>query len=110
MENRKLPNDVLIIILGILSIVGCCFWGVVGLVLGLVTLYLASNATKIYQQNPDGYDNYSNIKIGRVLAIIGIVLSVLYLLLMIWMIATFGWEAMQDQEEMRRLMEEKFGQ
>ena len=109
MENRKLPNDVLIIILGILSIIACCFWGV-GIILGLIAVYLASNAAKIYNENPSGYDNYSNIKIGKILAIIGIVLSFLYLLFIIWIITTFGWEAMQDQEELQRLMQERFGQ
>lgn len=109
MENRKLPNDVLIIILGVLSIIVCCFWGV-GIIIGLIAVYLASNATKMYKENPDGYDNYSNIKVGRILAIIGIVLSFIYLLFIIWAITTFGWEAMQDQDEMRRLMQERFGQ
>lgn len=109
MENRKLPNDVLIIILGVLSIIVCCFWGV-GIIIGLIAVYLASNATKMYKENPDGYDNYSNIKVGRILAIIGIVLSFLYLLLLIWLISAFGWEAVQDQDELQRLMQERFGQ
>ncbi len=109
MESRKLPNDVLIIILGVLSIIACCFWGV-GIILGLIALYLAMKATKIYKEDPQGYDNYSNITIGKVLAIIGIVLSLLYLLFLIWIITTFGFESLQDQEELQRQIQEYFGQ
>jgi len=109
MESRKLPNDVLIIVLGILSIVSCCFWGV-GIILGAIALYLSINATKIYKENPHGYDNYSNITIGKVLAIIGIVLSTLFLLYLIWIFTTFGWDAMQDPELLKERLQEYFGQ
>lgn len=109
MESRKLPNAVLIIILGILSIITCCFWGI-GVILGLIALFLAIKATKIYKENPQGYDNYSNITIGKVLAIIGIVLSSLVLLYLIWILTTFGWEALQDPELLQERLREYFGQ
>lgn len=109
MESRKLPNDVLIIVLGVISIISCCFWGV-GMIAGGVALFLAMNATKLYKQNPQGYDNYSNITIGKVLAIIGIILSLIYLLFLIWIIATFGFESLQDQELLQEQIREYFEQ
>jgi hypothetical protein len=109
MESRNLPNATLIVVLGALSIIGCCFWGV-GLILGLITLYLAMKATGIYKENPHDYDNYPTVTIGKVLAIIGIVINVLSLLFIVWIITTFGWAALQDQEELSRLIQEYFQQ
>ena len=108
--QEQLQNSTLILILGILSIVTCCCYGVIGLILGIVTLVLAKKATAIYAQNPDLYTGFQNVKIGRILAIIGLVLSVLYMIFTIWAITTFGWEAMQDQELMQEKMREMMGQ
>lgn len=110
MEQQKLPNSTLILVFGILSIVTCCCYGVVGLILGIVTIILAKKATQVYAENPDLYSGFQNVKTGKVLAIIGIVLSVIYLLFCVWAITTFGWEALQDQELMQEKMQEMMGQ
>ncbi|SIT10119.1 hypothetical protein SAMN05421766_11026 [Zobellia uliginosa] len=109
MEQHKLPNATLILVFGILSIVTCCCYGILGLIFGIVALVLANKATSIYQENPENYTDYGNVKTGKILAIIGIVLSVLYLMMTIGMIAFFGFEDMQDPEMMREKMEELFG-
>ncbi|HRE76862.1 MAG TPA: CCC motif membrane protein [Flavobacterium sp.] len=109
MEKQKLPNATAVIILGILSIVTCCCYGVLGIILGIIALVLAKKDTQLYLENPELYSNYSNIKTGKILAYIGLALSFIYLLLMIWMIATFGFEGMQDQELMQEKMRELFG-
>lgn len=86
MEQKALPNSTLILILGILSIVTCCCYGIPGLILGGITLFLASKATKLYNENPEMYTGYSNVKTGKILGIIGIVfgiLSFLYLLFVV---------------------------
>ena len=106
--SRNLPNATLIVVLGVLSIIGCCFY-YTGLIFGLIAIYLVIKAQKIYKEDPHAYDNYSTITIGKVLAIIGIVINVLSLLFLIWVIATFGWDAIQDQEELQLLMMEYFG-
>ncbi|MBO6631484.1 MAG: DUF4190 domain-containing protein, partial [Psychroserpens sp.] len=95
-HQEQLQNSTLILVLGILSIVTCCCYGVLGIILGIVTIVLAQKATKIYAENPDLYTGFQNVKIGKILAIIGLVLSILYLLFTVWMIVTFGWETMQD--------------
>ncbi|RED49620.1 CCC motif membrane protein [Seonamhaeicola aphaedonensis] len=109
MEQQKLPNATLILVFGILSILGCCFYGI-GIILGIVAIVLASKATKMYAENPDSYTGIQNVKTGKILSIIGIVLSALYLFLIIWLVMTFGWETLQDQELMQQKMQEMMGQ
>ena len=109
LTNQKLPNAMAVLILGILSILTCCCYGL-GLVLAIVALVLYKKDMVLYNANPQGYSNYSNLNIGRILAIIGIVLNVIYLIMLVWMIATFGWEGMQDQELMQQRMREMMGQ
>ncbi len=110
MEQQKLPNATLILVFGILSIVTCCCYGIIGLILGVVALVLANKATKQYMENPEGYTGFSNVKTGKILAIIGIILSVLYLIIMIWMYTAFGLETMQNPDAMREAMEDLLGQ
>lgn len=110
MEKQKLPNGTAVIILGILSIVTCCCYGILGIILGVIALVLAKKDTQLYLENPELYSNYSTIKTGKILAYIGLVLSFIYLLLVIWMFATFGFEGMQDQELMQEQIREMLGQ
>ena len=110
MEQQKLPNSTLILVFGILSIVTCCCYGVLGLIFGIVSLVLANKATAIYNQNPNEYTDFSNVKTGKILAIIGIILSLLFIIYLIAMISYFGIDALQDQELMQEKMEELLGQ
>ena len=90
MEQKALPNSTLILILGILSIVSCCCYGVGGLLFGGITLFLASKATNLYNENPEMYTGYSNVKTGKLLGIIGLVISALYFILWIIYIIIYG--------------------
>ncbi|UOK41930.1 MULTISPECIES: CCC motif membrane protein [Flavobacterium] len=108
--QQKLPNATPVLILGILSIITCCCYGIVSILLGGVGMYLANKDIKTYNENPSGYSNFNNIKTGKILCIIGIVLGVLYLIMVAWIISTFGWEALQDQELLQEKMREYFGQ
>lgn len=96
MEKQTLPNSTLILVFGILSIVTCCCYGILGLIFGIVALVLAKTAKQTYMAEPELYTGYNNVKTGRILAIIGIVLSGLYLLLNIVLIAIYGWDGMQE--------------
>ncbi|MEM6517604.1 MAG: CCC motif membrane protein [Bacteroidota bacterium] len=109
-QQQQLQNSTLILVLGILSIVTCCCYGVIGLILGIVTLVLAKKATAIYAENPEMYTGFQNVKIGRILAIIGLVLSVLYLLFSVWVITAFGWDTINDQELLQQRLEEMMQQ
>ncbi|MFN9112055.1 MAG: CCC motif membrane protein [Bacteroidota bacterium] len=99
MEKRKLPNATAILILGILSILTCCCWGVIGLTLGIVALILAKKDLALYNENPEIYEGYSNINTGRILAIIGIVLSSIYLIANIYMYVALGEEGIKEFQE-----------
>ena len=99
MEKQKLPNATAVLILGILSILTCCCWGIIGLVLGIIALILAKKDTALYNENPELYDGYPNINIGRVLAIIGIVLSAIYFIINIYMYAVMGEEGIKDFQQ-----------
>lgn len=107
LNRQELPNATLILVFGILSIVGCCCYGVVGVIFGIITLVMANKAIEIYNANPEMYLGYQNVKIGRTLAIIGLVLSALFLLACISMLIFFG--GMEGLEEFQREMLEKQG-
>ncbi|OBW42707.1 hypothetical protein AB670_00920 [Chryseobacterium sp. MOF25P] len=110
MNQQKLPNATAVLVLGIVSIVGCCCYGVLGLIAGIIGLVLYKKDNALYQSNPTLYSDYNNLNTGRILCIIGLILSALYLVLNIGMIATFGWDALSDQELMQERIRELMGQ
>ncbi|MDJ1506609.1 protein kinase domain-containing protein [Xanthocytophaga agilis] len=70
---QKLPNDVLILVLGILSIITCgC-----GFFVGIIALILASQSHAAYMQNPAAYDPGSRqlVNTGKICAIVGTILG-----------------------------------
>ena len=93
MEHQKLPNATAVLILGIFSILTCCCWGVLGLVLGIIALVLAKKDLALYNADPQLYSNYSNLNTGRILAIVGIVLSAIYL------VVTIGQEGLMEMQQ-----------
>lgn len=110
MEKQKLPNGTTVLVLGILSIITCCCYGIISIVLGGVGVYLAGKDMALYKENPELYSNYNNVNTGKILSIIGIVLGVIYLIYMIWIIATFGFENLQNPEVMQEKIRQMMGQ
>ncbi|MFD1063747.1 CCC motif membrane protein [Winogradskyella litorisediminis] len=110
MEQRQLPNATLVLVMGILSIVGCCCYGAPGLIFGIIAIVLAGKATKVYQTEPEMYTGYGNVKAGKIMGIIGVVLSILMVAYLVWIVSYFGWETLQDQEELQRKIQEMMGQ
>ena len=106
MEKQKLPNSTLILVFGIISIVTCCCYGVIGLIFGIIAIVLAGKAKKVYLENPENYSGYNNVKTGRLLAIIGVLLNVIYFIYIIFMFSTVGFDGIQ---EMQREMMEQYG-
>ncbi len=107
MENQKLPNATAVLVLGILSILTCCCYGLFGLALGIIALVLASKDLKLYQEFPERFTNYQNLNVGRILAIIGVVINVLSMIYFIYIINLIGMDALQDpallQEKIKEL-------
>lgn len=99
MEQQKLPNATLILIFGILSIVTCCCYGIIGLPLGVIAIILANKATAVYAANPELYTGFQNVKTGKILAIIGVILNGIYLLYAIWLFSTVGFDGLQEIQD-----------
>lgn len=98
MENQKLPNATAVLILGILSILGCCCYGLLGIICGIIALVLAKKDMALYKADPQLYTNYSNLNTGRILAIIGLSISVIYVVIAIILISTYGIEGLQQMQ------------
>ena len=105
MEKQKLPNSTLILVFGILGIIGTCCYGIPGLIFAVIALVLAQRSLKLYKEDPDMYQDVSQVKTGKILSIIAIVLSIIVIILIIAVISYFGWDTLQDQELMRQKME-----
>ncbi|KUJ50966.1 CCC motif membrane protein [Chryseobacterium sp. JAH] len=101
MNQQKLPNATAVLVLGIVSIVGCCCYGILGLIAGIIGLVLYKKDNELYQANPTLYSDYNNLKTGRILSIIGISLSVLYIVSIIISGFVLGWDAVTNQELMQ---------
>jgi len=87
-----IPNSTAVLVLGILSIVLCFCYGLIGLVLGIIALVLASKGTVLYKANPSAYtqSSFNNMKAGRICGIIGLSLSALYLIFIVIYILILG--------------------
>ena len=90
--QQQLPNATAVLVLGIISIVGCFCYGIVGLILGIIAVVLAGKANTLYNANPTMYTeaSYKNLKAGKVCGIIGLCLSAVYFLFVIVMLAIYG--------------------
>jgi hypothetical protein len=97
-RQPEVPNATAVLVLGIISIVGALCYGIVGLICGIIALYLAAQAKKAHEADPLRYStsSYNNMNAGRICALIGTILSVLFLIGMIFYII-FVVNLMEDQ-------------
>jgi len=82
----SLPNATAVLVLGILSIVVC-------FITGIIALVLANRDIALYNANPGTYSasSLSNIKTGRICAIVGISLQLVGLIIyIIFIVAMFS--------------------
>jgi hypothetical protein len=93
-----LPNGTAALVLGIISIVGCFCYGLVGLICGIIALVLSNKDMRLYNMNPSAYTqgSLSNLKAGKVCAIIGLSLSILFFIYIIFIIFSFGFAILSD--------------
>tara|TARA_B100001029_G_C15001817_1_gene418555 strand:+ start:861 stop:1160 length:300 start_codon:yes stop_codon:yes gene_type:complete len=93
MENqvqKSVPNAMLIMICGIISIPFCCG---VGTVAGVIALIMSSKANKLISQDPNGYiaSEVKNVKLGRTCSMIGLGLQVLaFLFYIVYFVVIIG--------------------
>lgn len=103
MEKQTLPNSQMVLIFGILSLVGCCCTGFMGIIFGIIGIVMANKATAVYNENPELYDGFQNVKTGKILSIIGLILSVINTAYSIYIFATIGMDGYQQMiEEMMK--------
>lgn len=103
-QPQPVPNSTAILVLGIVSIVGCFCYGIVGIICGIIALVLAKKSKALYEANPSMYieATYKNLKSGRICAIIGLSLSAIYILIIILSIAFLGIGFLQNPGEYMR--------
>ncbi len=103
MEQQKLPNVTIALALGIISFIACCFsWGIGGILLSGIGLFLVNKDKKTLNssEDPSVFTNTGQLKTAKIIAIIGLVLGVLTLLLIIGMLVAFGgMEGLQEWQQ-----------
>ena len=105
MEQQKLPNVTIAIVLAILSFICCCFGGIPGAIMAAIAFFLVRGDEKRYQASPELYSNYSQLRTARIIAIIGLVVGILYFIWTFYQISQMGgWDAYMEKS--REMMEQ----
>lgn len=101
--QQSLPNATAVLVLGILSIVTCCCYGIPGVILAVIALVLSKKDRQLYAMNVGAYTegSYKNLNAGRVCAIIGLILSILDLLMYVALFAMFGFGVVKNPEALQ---------
>lgn len=100
MEKQKLPNEKAVMILSLLSFIGCCCSsGIGGIILSGIGLYLAKKDEKLLVDSPDEY-TIGSMNTWKIICIVSLVLSVLVGIYAIYMKVTG-----KDIEQQEQLME-----
>lgn len=83
--QQVVPNSIGVLVLGILSIVFCWCYGILAIIMGIISIVLANQGEKLYQANPQAYSlsSYKNLKAGKVCGIIGLSLGAVYIVFLI---------------------------
>ena len=82
MNRQQLPGASTALTMGIVSIVTaifCC--GPFAAIFSIIGLSNAKSAEKLYQQQPEEYTGYENVKTGKILSYIGLAISIIMLIL-----------------------------
>ncbi|MBK9450073.1 MAG: hypothetical protein IPN95_11835 [Bacteroidetes bacterium] len=87
-----IPNSTAVLVLGIVSIVGCFCYGVLGIICAVIALVLYGKANSEYVNNPSNYSagSYKNLNAGRICAFVGLGLSIAYIIFLIVYVAIMG--------------------
>ncbi len=81
---KKVPNEMAVLILGILSLVFCFAYGFIGLILGIIALVMHKKDKELYLSNPKAYEaSFKNSNAGRICGLIGVILSSIYILILL---------------------------
>ena len=86
--QQDLPNATTVLVLGILSLIFCWCYGIIGLILGIIALVLSAKQRQLYLQNPSIYteSSYRNVNSGRTCSIISICISAVFVLFWVFFV------------------------
>ena len=100
-QQTSLPNATAVLVLGIISILGCFCYGVVGIICAIIALVLAKQDLVKYALDASLYTEASlkNLKAGRICAIVGLSLSVLYIIIIVIFLVFFGMDAINNPSQ-----------
>ena len=97
MEKQKLPNEQAVMILGLLSFIGCCCSsGILGVILSGIGLYLANKSEKMYIQNPELY-NKGSLNTWKIVNIVSLAISAVFVIYFIYLIVTGQYDEMNER-------------
>lgn len=100
MEKQKLPNEKTVMILSLVSFIGCCCTsGGLGIILSGIGLYLAVKDEKLLVEHPEEF-TMGSMNTWKVICIISMALSIICLIYAIYMKVTG-----KDAEQQEQLME-----
>lgn len=86
---KTIPNSTAVLVLGIISIVGCFLYGIPGLICGIIAMVMFKKVKATYLTDRVGYEaSYKTANAGYICAIIGTILSALYFLFFIIILLT----------------------
>lgn len=106
MQQKTLPNSTAALVLGILSIVTCICYGIIGLPLGIVAVILGQKALNTYKKNPEAFPKgKSNAEGGKITGIIGVVLNLCYLIFVVYLFYKIGIDFDDPEGSRQRLQE-----
>jgi hypothetical protein len=108
MEQQKLPNVTIALVLGIISFLCCfCSSGIGGIIMSGIAFFLTKKDEGTYKENPENYSNFSQLKTAKTVAIIGLVLGAITLIYTIYSISQMG--GIEGYMEKVREMMEQYG-
>lgn len=84
MNQQPLPGASNVFTFGIIALVTslvCC--GPFAAIFSIIALSKAKKATQIYNDSPELYNDFNNVKTGKILAYIGLAIAIIMLILWI---------------------------
>ncbi len=96
---KDLPHSTTILVLGILSLIFCWCYGLIGLVLGIIAVALSNGQRRLYWESPGEYteDSYRSVNSGRTCGIIAICISaVIMLIVLVFFMGVFSLFALSN--------------
>ncbi|QIL42628.1 hypothetical protein G7074_13305 [Pedobacter sp. HDW13] len=72
-----------------IALPACCFYGIFGLIFGVIAWVLGGGDVKKYQLNPTLYteSSYKNAKAGKICGMIATILSLLFIVFVVLIVA-----------------------